>query len=378
MKIKNVLVYPGDSDLGSEIIEALKFNKDIKLFSACQNPIKFDFPFHENHFIVPQFLKKDNINKLNKIIELNNIEFVYPAKDEFNLELVKNENDINAKIISSPLDTWLITSSRTKLDHTFNDKIPIIDINEKRSSGDVYQVSCISDRERGLLFCNGMENLKKLNRFSIESESAPQKLFKEYAQKMLKMIDLYGAWTFQIKKNDDEIFELIDITPRIDFNMDLYRFLGINFPLLSVYECDRDNFQILHNKYEIEINHTQKNKYKIKLPYSVIYIDLDDTIIIKKALNLKIYNFLNQCINKDKKIILITKHQKDLFKTFEKFNISPDIFNEIHHLRENDDKFQYVVDKDSIFIDDSYHERKRIKDVHEIPVFDLSMIDGLI
>lgn len=315
MKIKKVLFYPGDSDLGLEIINSLKFNKDIKLFSASKNPLKFDFPFHENHFIIPEIFERDYNNKLNKIIELNKIDFVYPAKDEYSIELVKNENNIPAKIISSPLNTWLITTSRSKMFHTFNNEFPIVDINKNKGSGDVYKVRCISDRERGIIFCEGMKCFEKLNRFSTKSLFLHQKIFNNYAQKILKKIDLYGAWTFQIKENDNEIFELIDITPRLDLNAVIYRLLGINFPLLSIYECDGDNFQIIRNNYDIEPNQAQKKIYKILIPYNTVYIDIDDTIIIKNTLNIKIFKFLNQCIKHNKKIILITKHQEDVVKS---------------------------------------------------------------
>lgn len=45
---------------------------------------------------------------------------------------------------------------------------------------------------------------------------------------------------------------------------------------------------------------------------------------------------------------------------------------------ENDEKYNYIDDTNSIFIDDSFHERKKISKKIGIPVFDINMIDGLI
>ncbi|MFX1277414.1 MAG: hypothetical protein ACFFAT_20535 [Promethearchaeota archaeon] len=357
-----------DNELGLEIINSLKYNKDIALYSAGPIQIEVDFPLHKKHFIVSKKLDKQGFNKLNSIIEQNKIEYIYPSDEIININLAKHSTKVFSKIISSPSTSLSIATSKERTYEVLRDEIPIRNFSKNENSKKIYDIGCISDRVRGLLFCAGIEDFSSQTETVIESESIYKDIFDNYAKKILKLIDLYGAWSFKLEENLSGDFKLISITPWMNLKMKIYRYLGVNFPLLSVYECNRDNFQILRNEYDIKIIQTQKTKHQIILPYNTVYIDLDDTIIIKNALNIQIFNFLNQCISNNKKIVLITKHQKNILKTLKKFNVAPSIFNRIIHLEENDEKSQYIVDRNSIFIDDSYHERKIVKEVNKIPV----------
>lgn len=378
MKLKKILVYPGDSALGLEIINSLKYNKDIILYSAGSIHLKIDKPFHKKHFIIPSILEENGIDALNKIIEQNGIDFIYPSDDIINIKLMENREKIPTNIISSPLNTLLITSSKSRSSIAFKDIISGSKLKIKELCAKEYIVGCISDRERGLIFCGGMDKVEIINRNSYKIKLIINNDFNDYTKKILNKVNIYGAWSFQIKINKEKEFELVRITPRVDLKTIFFRILGINFPLLSIYECERDNFQILYNNYEIEFYYAQIKKFKIPISYKTIYIDLDDTIIIKNALNTQIIDFLNQCIKNSKRILLITKHRDDIEKTLEKYNVPKNIFQKIIHLDENDEKFDYISEKDSIFIDDSYHERKKISERIGISVFDVSMIEGLL
>lgn len=55
------------------------------------------------------------------------------------------------------------------------------------------------------------------------------------------------------------------------------------------------------------------NIFKLDIHYDVVYIDYDDTIINpNNKLNTNVIKFLYQCVNLQKKIILLTKHDGDL------------------------------------------------------------------
>ena len=58
--------------------------------------------------------------------------------------------------------------------------------------------------------------------------------------------------------------------------------------------------------------------------------------------------------------------------------ISEDLFEEIRVIDVLEEKSDYIKEKKAIFIDDSFAERKRIKDRCGIPVFDVDMIESLI
>ena len=89
-----------------------------------------------------------------------------------------------------------------------------------------------------------------------------------------------------------------------------------------------------------------------------------------------------QCINKGVKISLLSKHdagKTDLEQELKKHRISS-IFDEVIHIPRQEQKCKYI-DRNSagvIFIDDSYGERKAVKDALDIPVFDTHMIECLL
>ena len=89
-------------------------------------------------------------------------------------------------------------------------------------------------------------------------------------------------------------------------------------------------------------------------------------------------SFLFQCLNKNIKITLITKYiGTDLNTHLNKFKIFQ-IFDEILWLNESDQKFKFIENTKSIFIDDSFSQRKEVQDLIGIPTFDPSMVESLI
>ena len=55
-----------------------------------------------------------------------------------------------------------------------------------------------------------------------------------------------------------------------------------------------------------------------------------------------------------------------------------DIFDEIFWLEESEKKSDYIHDVKSIFIDDSFSQRKEVAEKCNIPTFDSSMIECLL
>ena len=86
--------------------------------------------------------------------------------------------------------------------------------------------------------------------------------------------------------------------------------------------------------------------------------------------------FLYKCVNEKKKVFLLSKHNGDLLQELKKYRIEM-LFDEIIQIGENEDKYNYISTKAPIFIDDSYAERKKIKQKMNIPVFSPEMVDVL-
>ena len=186
-----------------------------------------------------------------------------------------------------------------------------------------------------------------------------------------------GVWFFQVKEKDNKLF-LMEISPRIAGGMGYSRMMGANLALLSLWDFSNHDIDIIINSDNIEMSRALSSKYKIDLSYNSVYIDLDDTIIINDKINIEAMSFIYQCINNNIKIYLITRHKNDPLITLQKYKIYHCFDEIIHIVDKNIAKSFYITDINSIFIDDSFAERKEVKSKHNIPVFDTSMINALI
>ena len=161
--------------------------------------------------------------------------------------------------------------------------------------------------------------------------------------------------------------------------MGLSRNQGINYPLLTLYNMwGNGNLDIIKNNYSIIVDRAFVNRYKIDYEYENVYIDFDDTITNKGKLNIDAIRFLYQLVNKNKNIYLLTRHKDDIYNSLKKYKLSIDLFTDIINIEDDKLKSDYIKKEKSIFIDDSFRERKDVKEKLDIPVFDVDMIESLI
>lgn len=194
------------------------------------------------------------------------------------------------------------------------------------------------------------------------------------AQAINKKLKFKGLWFFQIKKDEKGVFKLLEISTRCAGTMCLSRAMGVNLPLLSVYTAMGYDIDVFKNPYNIKMDRTLISRYKIDYEYDTVYFDFDDTLIIKGKVHLPAIWFLYQCKNLDKKVILITKHEKEIYESLKNYCIDKNLFNQIIHIALGDNKADYINPQKAIFVDNAYQERFKVHKNHNIPVFD---VDGL-
>ena len=210
----------------------------------------------------------------------------------------------------------------------------------------------------------------------MNSRPAQYDVFVEYANAISKKLTFHGAWFFQLKKDRHGTYKLLEIASRIAGTMAVHRVQGVNFALLSIYEQQRIPIEILENKVDVEIDRALVNRYRHQLKYSVVYVDLDDTLILNGIVNVNLVRFLYQCINAGIRIALLTKHVTDVDETLRKHRLS-EIFDEIIHVGQSASKSDHIREGDAILIDDSFSERKAASERLGILTFDCSMIEML-
>ncbi|RHR51895.1 ATP-grasp domain-containing protein [Clostridium sp. AF18-27] len=423
-KYKRVAVFPAGSEIGLEINQALKYSTFFDVVGLSSVSCHASYVFKEYYEGIPFYTAPDFIECLNLFIREKQIDFIYPAYDDVQLFLTEHEDRIKAKIVTSELRTVRICRNKSKTydffehcsfipkTYTCIDEITTYPVfakpdigqgshgirlihNEEEAMdafctqpkfivceylpGDEFTIDCFTDCEGTLLACN-MRNRKRIrNGISVASQSLkmePDVL--EIANMINRNLKFCGAWFFQLKKNVEGNYRLLEIAPRIAGTMGLSRNTGINFPLLTLFAQSGFPVSVIQNQYSIEVDRALISRYCLNLRYETVYVDLDDTLIIKQQVNTLLIMFLYQCVNANKTIILLTKHLKDVKQTLEKHRITPALFNMIVKIAPDQNKTDYIKETASIFIDDSFSERKKVWEKCRIPVFDCSEVESLL
>lgn len=426
MKKTNVLIFPAGGENAINIHDSLKYNLHFELYGASSNSDYAKSIYKDENYCLSNFFINDVnfIDNFNEMLEKFKIEYIVPTHDTIALFLMENADKINAKIVCSPVETARIANNKELTFEYLKDKEYVPDIynsaeniknypvflkpkvgaggkrtylvkEEKKLReilsenkdmviceylpGEEITVDCFTNFNQRLLFV-GPRTRERIN-MGISFESKTIQLSDEInkiAQDLNNTFKFEGAWFFQLKKDDNGKYKLMEISVRQAGTMALYRELGVNFAALSIFNAMGLNVNILFNNYNLSLNRRLTNAYKLDYYYDKVYIDFDDTLIVHGKVNTQAIRYLYQCINNDKKIFLITKHSNDINNTLKKHNIEPSIFEKIYLLNENERKIDYIDSNNAIFIDNYYIERKEVFDKCNIPVFDVDAIECLI
>jgi hypothetical protein len=167
-----------------------------------------------------------------------------------------------------------------------------------------------------------------------------------------------GVWFYQMKYDINGDLRLLEIGPRVSGTMMLNRARGINFVELSIYNELGYELELTYNNFnDIIVGRSLQPVYKQDLVYNNLYIDFDDTLFLdEKYINTELIKLIFQIKNENKNVYLITKHDKKMLtKVLHDFGII-NIFDDIIHLSNEENKIDFMKDK-SILIDDSFQER---------------------
>ena len=438
MTTKRVLVYPCGTEIALEIHKALRYAKGYELIGGVDNYDHGRFVYRNIIEGLP-FIKDDSepdeIIAFERKIAGHGIDFIYPAMDGVIAvfakyrNLFKKENGGNgetliisnaAEICRSKRETYrrlqgivptpilYDTQCVAEIDsfpvfvkpdkgqgsvgaRKINTPVELSGVDFTRNiimeflPGQEYTVDCFTNGEGRLIYARGRGRKRIKDGISVNAVFEDKPEFQEFAEKINGAIKQKGGWFFQLKEDSSGQLRLLEVAARIAGASAISRNIGANLPLMTLDVFNGVEIEdVALNDYDIELDRALKNVYKIKdLAYSHVYIDYDDTIVLQDGkINLAVVMFLYQCINKGVKITLLSKHEAgkaDLEQELKKHRISA-IFDEVIHISRQEQKCKYISRNNGgvIFIDDSYGERKAVKDALDIPVFDTHMIECLL
>lgn len=418
----NVLIFPAGEINAIELHTALSSCVNINLYGASSIERHGSYVFQNYIPNVPNINETRFIEKFNQLIDKYSIDLVIPTHDSVALYFAENKAIINTQVLTVDLETALVCRKKLKMFDVFKgcsfipnlyktsetiefpifvkpnesqggkgarivrskqelEALPDIDdyvINEYLP-GDELTVDCITDHEGRLQGVFPRTRQRVFCGVSVAGEAVkgtPEIM--EIANTINDRLKLLGLWFFQVKKDKQGNYKLLEISTRVAGGMCLTRARGVNLPLLSVYAAMGYDIEVMSNTYSVEMDRTLINRYKTDIQYEHVYLDFDDTLVQGDEVNLDIIRFVYQCLNQNKKIHLLTKHPQNIQSSLEHFHIDKNIFYEIIHIPAEEHKFSYVTHEDAIFIDNAYQERRSVMIKCGIPVFDIDTVEVLL
>ena len=422
---KNLLVFPSESENSFEIFNALRFSTRFCIWGASSAEGHGQHVFENYYSKLPKINENNFIFEFNKFLEDKNISFIIATHDDIAVFLSLHQNEIKAQLIGSKHSTADICRHKKKLFsllknedfcptvfdnkslvtefpvfikpdasqgsrdcHIVNSQKDFDNIKIKNNEtviceylpGQEITVDCFTDFDGEIQFI-GPRTREKI-KLGIAFQSTPLPVTEEISEigkKLNELIKPRGIWFFQLKKDIKDKYKILEASCRPSTGMGIYRHIGVNLPLMAAYDALGIKTTALKNKdFSIHTSKSLKNSYKHDLFYTHIYIDYDDTIIVNNQPNLSAIHFLYQSKLENKKIIILSRHDKDIYQSMKKNCICPDLFDEIIILEEHQKKSSFIQSQESIFIDNLFHERMEVLKNSDIPVFDVDAIDLLI
>jgi ATP-grasp in the biosynthetic pathway with Ter operon len=423
-KITTVLVFPCGAESALEIHHALKDVMNIRLVGASSKEDHGRMIYKNYYSDFPNITEDDFFEELNSLIEKEKIDIILPTHDTVLVKLAQNLDKINtivavpgvrqAEICRSKKKIYELFAPFTfcpkvypdehkitkfpayaKLDkgqgskgafvvHNNNEVAAIIDpenyVFMEFLPGEEITIDCFTDRHGVVKFVGPRIRKRVMDGVSVSSHTIPaDDEINEIAKIVSDKIEIRGSWYFQLKRNEGGKWRLLEASVKIAGNMNVYRGLGVNFPLLMVYDYLNFDVEIIPNTYKLEIDRALNHRYIAHFEYDTIYIDFDDTITKQDQVNPTVISFLYYQKSKNRKINLITKHQKDLDVTLENLAIHKGLFDSIIHIPMDHKKSEYIKEREKvIFIDNAFGERIDVAKKLNIPVFDVDAINTLI
>lgn len=424
--MKNVMIFSGGSYPGIEIYFALKD-------SVVFHPILASSYSDHSRFVTEDYIENlpftyedDFAEKLDRVLRERDVEFIIPTHDTIAMVLMENADKLSATVVCSPKETAELCRYKSKtyerlsgcafVPELINEELDNVEypvfakpddgqgavgakkINNKdelmealRDGNNViceylpgaeYTIDCFTNKKGELIFVNPRKRARIQYGISARAESVKnEELFTEIAEMVNSKILFRGYWFIQLKEDKNGKLKLLELCTRFSGTFNHSQGYGVNLPLLAVSDFAGMDVAVTKNNYNVTTDKSFIDRYVIDYEYNRVYVDYDDTITSARgtAVNPFVMAYLYQCKNIGRKIVLLTRHSvsKDsvLVDDMQKLGVSKDLFSEIIELSWDDEKTDFInSDVLSVFIDNSFIERKKVADKLGIAVFDVAHV----
>ncbi len=426
MKQVNVLVFPCGSEIGLELHRALKDARFLTLFGASGAADHGEAVYQNYVGNVPFITDPAFLPAFNGILERLEIDYIYPALDSVQAFLSANRERLKAVLIAPSDETVQICRSKQKTCEALSgcgflprvyrsadevETFPVFvkpavgqgSIGARRADsrealelylaeaaepmiiceylpGEEYTVDCFTDRHGALRYTCLRTRARIKSGISVRSSVCPPDPdVGAMAGEISRKLGMRGAWFFQLKKDAAGAYKLLECAPRVAGAMGLNRALGVDLPLLTVYDAMDVDVSVAPQLSRAAVDRALYNVFFTDLEYDEVYVDFDDTLTVKGRLNLTLLRFLYQCAGKGVKLILLTRHTGDLETDMLKYRVFPGLFDKIVRVPEGAQKTDFISPSaKAIAIDDSFAERQALTAAFGMPAFGNESVEALL
>lgn len=421
-----VLVFPCGSEIGLEAHRSLAYSRHVELVGGSSVEDHGEFVYADYVGGLPQVTDPGFAAAIEDVVTRRGIDLVLPAHDSVVLELARahEAGRLSCPVLTSPLATCEIARSKGATYRHLADVVPTPrvfaragDVREadfpvflkpdvgqgskgvalatgraeleahldrdptllilQHLPGPEYTVDCFTDRHGVLRYAAGRTRTRVSNGISVRSEPVIDDRFQTLATAINDALEFRGVWFFQVKEDATGSLALLEVAPRVAGTMGVSRAMGVNLPLLAVFDRNDVDVSVQPNPHLVEVDRALESRYRHSLDFTDVYIDLDDCLLIDGTVNALAVAFLHECLNRGKRIHLVTRHARDLDETLSRHRLAG-LFDSVHHLTHGEPKASVIAAGAALFIDDSFAERRAVHEAHGIPVFDPAMIDTLL
>ncbi|MDH0050807.1 ATP-grasp domain-containing protein [Comamonas terrigena] len=418
-----VLVFPCGSENATEIHSALRYSVHVDIYGASSIEDHGRYTFEKYIGDLPNISEKNFDEVFSHLISKLHIDIIFATHDTVHEYLSTRSSTMGFHLVNGDQKSAIIARKKSLTYELFSDLpwAPIVfkdpsyitdwpviakpdcgqggqgvklvhsldDAKKIESTiqdpvwmeyltGDEITVDCFTDRNRNLLWVGPRTRERIKAGISMRSTFLPPtESIREIATTINQRVTFRGPWFFQLKKDNFSQWKLLEFSCRVAGTMVSQRAKGINLPLMTIQDFLNRNLTTLPNKFIRLIDRKISTRAELNFDYEKVYIDLDETLIINNKAVPTVLSFVYQSIANGKKIILITRHTRDIKKSLASAKICIDIFDEIIHVKDGSYKSIFIHGK-SIFIDNHFPERLDVALQKKIPTLDVDTLEFFI
>lgn len=414
---KGILVIGCGSLVANDINIALRDISGYKLYGASDKKNHGEYVYKNYISDIPNIKNNNFIEILNKKIDMYNIKFIIPTHEDLALYLQENKNKIKATVVCSEYNTAFLCRYKTKTYEKLEkyDFVPKTYKKEEVKSfpvfvkkdndqggrhaykvnnqeeldlyakddmviceflpGEEVTVDCFTNRKGNLLFCNSRVADRMLAGIDVHARRVKSKEINEIALNINKEIKFRGFWFFQVKKDTNGKYKLLEISTRLPGAFSLSRCLDVNLPLLAIKDFAGEDVKISFNDIDIEADKQFLGKYKLDINYNTVFLDIDSCIIKTNNINTLLIMYLYQCVNKNINIIGLTSNYRETIEELKKCKVSDKLFNDIIE-NKNIENIEFY--NNSIYISNEENYRIYVRENKKICSFSNNIIECLL